>query len=183
MLFPKFAAVFAAFAVAGTSAQKCKCPSNPCATDIVINGDFDDPLSGKPWTFARMETTTIKPRSSPQAALASIQNDQFKHSIEQPITLTQGKQYTLRYYWALVQGTLDPTANCQIVASVDTTNTDINSLLVAAPNKYNERAFTFTAAGTSDLQISVQCVEAPATININIDDVSLYPASCLIIED
>ncbi|KAK7214734.1 hypothetical protein V2G26_002737 [Clonostachys chloroleuca] len=162
MLFPKSAAVFAAFAVAGASAQKCKCPSNPCTTNLVKNGDFDDPLNGSPWEFTNMEITKIKPRSSPQAALAEVRDDNLDHSIEQSITLIEGKKYALRYYYAVISGSIPATAECQIIASVDNSDFDVNPVTATPLGEYKQHEFIFTAAATSNLEIIVRCTpQAP----------------------
>ncbi|VUC32736.1 unnamed protein product [Clonostachys rosea] len=187
MLFSNSVAALAAFAITGVSAgiripklwpcwPVCPSPPDPCdaVTNQVQNGGFDSPLSGLPWVFTGMQITKNKPRSSPQAALSNIQTTVQKNSMIQSVTLEKGKTYTLRYYWAIVSGTIATNQDCYISAGVDQTN--LNSLLLTATPQgtYNQHDFTFKAPAVSTLQFIVYCNKLPAPLSVNVDDVSIY---------
>ncbi|CAH0046528.1 unnamed protein product [Clonostachys solani] len=179
MLFPKFFAVFTAFAVTGASAQKCKCKANPCTTNLVKNGGFDSPLDGSPWIFSNMEVTSYKPRSSPQAALSQIEDSAQRNAIVQSVPLVEGESYTLRYYWTIVGGTFAASGGCEISASLDNFHGDDALYLSDTPQgTYSLHEWTFTAPANSKLNLVVFC-KRDATLDVNVDDVSIYPASCL----
>lgn len=114
--------------------------------------------------------------------MASIKNDIEIHSIEQPITLIEGKKYALRYYYAIISGTVPTAAKCKIIAQVDNSILDVNPLITTQLGKYILHEWTFTAAATSELKITVECTNAGATVDVNLDDISIYPSSCLIVE-
>jgi hypothetical protein len=114
--------------------------------------------------------------------LASIQNNNQVHSIEQPITLIEGKKYALRYYYAIISGTVPTASECGIIAQVDNSVLDVNPLTTTQLGKYNQHEWIFTASATTELKITVECTNGGATVDVNLDDISIYPSSCLIVE-